>query len=289
MLDEGLDKVVLKKLKLPQKNHPKLKAWNEFLRKFKNPKHTVEIGLIGKYNELPDAYKSITESFIHAGAKNEVKVKINWIHSESLTVENAISKLKNLNGILVAPGFGERGIDGKIEAIKYARENDIPFFGVCLGMQMAVIEFARNVLNLDNASSTEMDKKSSHPVIDLMEEQKNITNYGGTMRLGAWDCKLEENSKIKNIYKKEFISERHRHRYEFNDKYLKQFEKAGMLATGKNPKTNLVEAIEIPSHSWFIGVQYHPEYKSTVLNPHPLFVDFVKAALEHSLRYTQSR
>ncbi len=289
MLDEGLDKVVLKKLNLPQKNHPKLVVWNEFLRKFKNPKHTVEIGLIGKYNELPDAYKSITESFIHAGAKNEVKVNINWIHSESLTVENAISKLKNLNGILVAPGFGERGIDGKIEAIRYARENDIPFFGVCLGMQMAVIEFARNVLKLKNAGSTEMNKKTPHPIIDLMEEQKSITEYGGTMRLGAWDCKLAENSKIQNVYKNNIISERHRHRYEFNDKYLEQFEKAGMLATGKNPKTNLVEAIEIPSHSWFIGVQYHPEYKSTVLNPHPLFVDFVKAALEHSLRYTQSR
>jgi len=283
MLEEGLDAVVLKKLQLKADKQPKLIEWNNFLKGFKNPKNTIEIGLIGKYVELHDAYKSISEAFIHAGAKNEVKVNINWIHSEELTLKNVPKKLKNLNGILVAPGFGERGIEGKIEAVRYARENNIPFLGICLGMQMAVIEFSRNVLGLKDASSSEMDKDTLHPIIDLMEEQKNITNYGGTMRLGAWDCKLKENSKIKNIYNKELISERHRHRYEFNNDYLAQIEKAGMIATGKNPKTNLVEVIEIPSHPWFIGVQYHPEYKSTVLNPHPLFIDFVKACLEHSL------
>jgi CTP synthase len=283
MLEEGLDAVVLKKLQLPADKLPTLTAWNNFLKGFKNPKNTIEIGLIGKYVELHDAYKSITEAFIHAGAVNEVDVHINWIHSGELTVKNVPKKLKNLNGILVAPGFGERGIEGKIEAIKYARENNIPFLGICLGMQMAVIEFSRNVLGITDASSSEMDKETIHPVIDLMEEQKNITNYGGTMRLGAWDCNLKEGSKIRHIYNKELISERHRHRYEFNNDYLAQIEKAGMIATGKNVKTDLVEVVEIPSHPWFIGVQYHPEYKSTVLNPHPLFVDFVKASLEHSL------
>ncbi|PHQ57540.1 MAG: CTP synthetase [Lutibacter sp.] len=284
MLKEGLDTAVLKKLQLTNDSIPQLIEWNNFIKKHKNPKNTVEIGLIGKYVELHDAYKSISEAFIHAGAKNEVKVNINWIHSEELTVENVPNKLNNLNGILVAPGFGERGIEGKIEAVKYARENMIPFFGICLGMQMAVIEFSRNVLGLAEANSTEMNGKTPHPVIDLMEEQKNITNYGGTMRLGAWDCNLKENSKIKNIYNKELICERHRHRYEFNNDYQEQLEKAGMIATGKNPKTNLIEVIEIPSHPWFIGVQFHPEYKSTVLNPHRLFVDFVKASLEHSLK-----
>ncbi|WP_298288015.1 CTP synthase [uncultured Lutibacter sp.] len=283
MFKEGLDSVVLKKLHLANDKLPDLKAWNNFLNKFKNPKNTVQVGLIGKYVELHDAYKSITEAFIHAGAVNEVNVNINWIHSEELTVENVPNKLKNLNGILVAPGFGERGIEGKIEAVKYAREHNIPFLGICLGMQMAVIEFSRNVLGFENANSTEMSNETKYPVIDLMEEQKSITDYGGTMRLGAWDCKLKEDSKVYNIYKNSLISERHRHRYEFNNDYLEQIEKAGMIATGKNPKTNLVEVVEIPTHPWFIGVQYHPEYKSTVLNPHPLFVDFVKATLEHSL------
>ncbi|MFZ2432042.1 MAG: CTP synthase [Lutibacter sp.] len=283
MLEEGLDDVVLKKLHLPHEKQPDLKSWNDFLKRFKNPKNTVEIGLIGKYVELHDAYKSISEAFIHAGAQNEVKVIINWIHSEELTIENVPMLLRNLNGILVAPGFGERGIEGKIEAVRYARENNIPFFGICLGMQMAVIEFSRNVLGLKGANSTEMNSNTLYPVIDLMEEQKNITNYGGTMRLGAWDCILKDGSKVRNIYHKEHISERHRHRYEFNNDFLEQVEKAGMIATGKNPKTNLVEVIEIPNHPWFVGVQYHPEYKSTVLNPHPLFVDFVKAALNHSL------
>jgi CTP synthase len=283
MLEEGFDTVVLKKLQLPNDKQPELKLWNDFLKRFKNPKNTVEIGLIGKYVELHDAYKSISEAFIHAGAQNEVKVNINWIHSEELTVENVPELLKNLNGILVAPGFGERGIEGKIDAVKYARENNIPFFGICLGMQMAVIEYSRNVLGLKGANSTEMNSNTLYPVIDLMEEQKNITNYGGTMRLGAWDCLLKDGSKVRNIYHKEHISERHRHRYELNNDFLEQIEKAGMIATGKNPKTNLVEVVEIPNHPWFVGVQYHPEYKSTVLNPHPLFVDFVKAALNHAL------
>jgi len=283
MLKEGLDTAVLKKFNLGLKKHPALKSWNQFLKNLKNPQNTIEIGLVGKYVELRDAYKSISEAFIHAGAQNQVKVNLHWIHSEELTVENVPNKLKKLNGILVAPGFGNRGIEGKIEAVKYARENNIPFLGVCLGMQMAVIEFARNVLGLENANSTEMDATTINPVIAIMEEQKNITNYGGTMRLGAWDCKLTENSKVAKIYKTKNISERHRHRYEFNNVFLDDFENAGMLATGKNLKTNLVEVIEIPSHPWFVGVQYHPEYKSTVLNPHPLFVSFVKASLEHYL------
>lgn len=283
MLKEGLDQVVLNKLELSSEKQPELKQWNEFLSKHKNPKHTINIGLIGKYVELHDAYKSISEAFIHAGATNEVKVNLKWIHSEELTVENAASQLEGLNGVLVAPGFGERGIEGKIEAVRYARENKIPFLGICLGMQMAVIEFARNVLGYADANSSEMTSDTKNPVIDLMEEQKNVTNYGGTMRLGAWDCKLEDDSIVKNVYKEEIISERHRHRYEFNNKYLEEITEAGMIATGKNPKTDLVEVVEIKDHPWFVGVQYHPEYKSTVLNPHPLFVDFVKASLEHYL------
>ena len=283
MLNEKLDVVVLDKLKLSLKNKPALIAWNNFLRKHKNPKHTVEIGLIGKYVELHDAYKSITEAFIHAGAVNEVKVKVRWIHSENLTEDNVPEKLNGLNGILVAPGFGGRGIEGKIDAVRYARENKIPFLGICLGMQMAVIEFSRNVLNLKDANSIEMNEKTSHPVINLMEAQKEIINKGGTMRLGAWDCALKKDSKVSTIYKKELISERHRHRYEYNNDYLEQLTNAGMIATGINPKTGLVEVIELENHPWFIGVQYHPEYKSTVLNPHPLFVDFVKACLDNSL------
>lgn len=281
MLKEGLDKVVLEKLELSTKNQPTLTAWNIFLDKLKNPKHTVEIGLIGKYVELQDAYKSIVEAFIHAGAKNEIKVNIKWIHSESLTIKNTPTKLQGLNGILVAPGFGERGIEGKISAIQFARENNIPFFGICLGMQMAVIEFARNVLGLKDANSTEMNSTTKHPVINLMESQKNIIDKGGTMRLGAWKCELKKDSKSYKAYQTEIINERHRHRYEFNNDYLTQISDAGMIASGINPETNLAEIIEIPSHPWFVGVQYHPEYKSTVLNPHPLFVDFVKAALKY--------
>lgn len=281
MLSEGLDTVILNKLNLSADTKPSLNAWNNFLQRHKNPKHTVEIGLIGKYVELHDAYKSILESFIHAGAANEVKVNLNWIHSEELSKKNVLEKLKGLDGVLVAPGFGERGIEGKIDAITYVREHNIPFLGICLGMQMAVIEFARNVLQLKNANSTEMDSKTPYPVISLMEEQKNITNKGGTMRLGAWDCKLKKNSIVFDVYQTEMISERHRHRYEFNNKYLQQFTEAGLKATGINPETNLVEIIEIPNHPWFVGVQYHPEYKSTVLNPHPLFVAFVKACLKY--------
>ncbi len=278
MLEEGLDKVVLKKLGL-KSSQPDLKGWNKFLNRFNNPKTEVNIGLIGKYVELQDSYKSILESFIHAGAENEVKVNVESIHSEYLKENNSILKLSHLDGVLVAPGFGERGIEGKIDAIKYVRENRVPFLGICLGMQMAVIEYARNVLGLANANSTEMDEKTPHPVISLMEEQKNIVNKGGTMRLGAWECNLKADSIAFKVYGNTNIEERHRHRYEFNNKYKTQIEKAGMKATGFNPETGLVEIIEIPNHPWFVGVQYHPEYKSTVANPHPLFVAFVKAAL----------
>jgi len=282
MLAEGLDEVVLKKFNLSSEQQPELKVWNEFLTKHKNPTSKVEIALIGKYIELQDSYKSITEAFIHAGSSNETKVKVRWIHSESLTVENIENKLKGVNGILVAPGFGDRGIDGKIKAVQFARENKIPFFGICLGMQMAVIEFSKNVLGLTDAFSTEMKKECKNPVINLMESQKEVTEKGGTMRLGAWDCNVSKNSKAYNAYQSEFISERHRHRYEFNNEYLEAIESAGLKATGVNPKTGLVEVVEIPTHPWFVGVQYHPEYKSTVLNPHPLFVDFIKAALKQS-------
>ncbi len=278
MLDEGLDKVVLKKLGLVS-NKPDLLHWNKFLNKHKNPKRTVKIALIGKYIELQDSYKSILESFIHSGAINEVKVDVIPIHSEHINKDNIANELKNFNGVLVAPGFGERGIEGKIEAIKYVRLNNIPFFGICLGMQMAVIEFARNVLNLDGANSTEMDENTSYPVIDLMNDQKNITDKGGTMRLGSWDCKLKENSLISKIYNSENVNERHRHRYEFNSKYLEKIESNGMIASGINNKTGLVEIIELKDHPWFIGVQFHPEYKSTVLSPHPLFVSFISAAV----------
>ncbi len=280
MLDEKLDKVVLNKLNLETKTEPKLEKWNDFLYKFKNPKHHITIGLIGKYVELHDAYKSISEALIHAGATNETKVNIKWIHSESLIEKNTSKKLKNLDGIIVAPGFGGRGIEGKIDAVRFARENNIPFLGICLGMQMAVIEFARNVLNLNDANSVEMNPNTTNPVINLMEKQKKITEKGGTMRLGAWECTLEKNSKSYSIYSKQEISERHRHRYEFNNKYLIDFIKAGMLIAGKNKKTDLVEIIELPNHPWFVAVQFHPEYKSTVLNPHPLFVDFIKASLD---------
>jgi CTP synthase len=281
MLDEGLDKVVLKQLEL-ESSTPDLSSWNEFLSRHKNPKSQVSIGLIGKYVELQDSYKSILESFIHAGAANEVKVKVEFIHSEYLNADNIKLKLSHLDGVLVAPGFGERGVEGKIEAVKHVREQNIPFLGICLGMQMAVIEYSRNVLGLSGANSTEMEEGTAHPVINLMEAQKNIINKGGTMRLGAWDCKIQENSIASKVYEESNIKERHRHRYEFNNDYKAQLEVAGMKATGLNPKTDLVEIIEIPTHPWFVGVQYHPEYKSTVSNPHPLFVAFVKAALKYS-------
>lgn len=278
MLEQGLDKVVLKKLDL-QSDAPDLTQWNQFLNRLKNPKSEVTIGLIGKYVELQDSYKSILEAFIHAGAENEVKVNVKPIHSEHLTIKNAAKELAHLDGVLVAPGFGERGVDGKIEAVKFVRENNIPFLGICLGMQMAVIEYARNVLGLKNANSTEMNPHTSDPVIDLMESQKDITEMGGTMRLGAWACQIQEESIAHDVYQTTDILERHRHRYEFNNVYKKQMEDAGMKTTGLNPDTGLVEIVEIPSHTWFVGVQYHPEYKSTVANPHPLFVAFVKAAV----------
>ncbi|WP_299439898.1 CTP synthase [uncultured Aquimarina sp.] len=282
MLEEGLDAVVLKQLVLRDDNVPNLDKWNDFLQRHKNPKCEVTIGLIGKYVELQDSYKSILEAFIHAGAENEVKVNIESIHSEYIDNETIAGKIAHLDGILVAPGFGERGIEGKIKAVQYARENKLPFFGICLGMQMAVIEYSRNVLGLKDACSVEVDENTANPVISLMEEQKNITDMGGTMRLGAWDCELMDASKVSEAYGESLIAERHRHRYEYNDQYKEQLEKAGLRTTGINPKTGLVEIVEIPDHPWFVGVQYHPEYKSTVANPHPLFVAFVKAAVEYS-------
>ncbi len=282
MRNQHLDEVVLKRLNLPIEDNLDLVNWRDFLYKLRYPKTEVEIGLIGKYVELHDSYKSIVESFIHAGASNEAKVKIRWIHSENLTVDSVKKTMEGLDGILVAPGFGERGFDGKLDAIRYARENGVPFLGICLGMQAAVIEYARNVLNLEGANSTEMDPNTAHPVIDLMDEQKEITEKGGTMRLGACDCDLKEGSKAYEVYRRARISERHRHRYEFNNKYLDDFEAKGMIATGQNPGTKLVEIVEIPNHPWFVGVQFHPEYKSTVSNPHPLFVQFVAAAIRYS-------
>ena len=283
MQEEGLDTVTLQKLNLEDTVVPDLDQWNEFLTKLKNPKDTITIGLIGKYVELQDSYKSILESFIHAGAANEVKVKVVSIHSEYLTVENVSKKLKGLHGVLVAPGFGERGIEGKIKAVQYAREEGIPFLGICLGMQMAVIEYSRNVLGISSANSTEMAPETSEPVINLMEAQKGVTQKGGTMRLGTWDCTLLPNTLASTVYgNASKISERHRHRFEFNNDYKEALEAKGMVASGINTETGLVEIVEIPSHPWFVGVQYHPEYKSTVANPHPLFVHFVKAALAHA-------
>jgi CTP synthase len=281
MLSEGLHKVVLNKLELTAEEKPILTKWNKFLHNYKNPENTVEIGLVGKYIELQDAYKSILEALDHAGAHNRIKVNIHPIHSEDLNSGNADKKLKGLQGLIVAPGFGDRGIEGKIEAVRYVREHHVPFLGICLGMQMAVIEYARNILKLKNANSTEMNISTPHPVIDIMEDQKMVTNKGGTMRLGAWDCNLNKDSKAFEIYAEEMISERHRHRYEFNNDYLQKLKDAGLEPTGFNPKTGLVEIVEIPTHPWFVGVQYHPEYKSTVLNPHPLFVAFVSACLEN--------
>ena len=280
MLEEKLDITVLRKLDLAINEDIDLSAWNTFLNKLKNPTTNVEIGLVGKYVELHDAYKSIAEAITHAGAENRAKVKINWIHSEEISLENINEKLSHLNGIVIAPGFGHRGMKGKILAAKFARENNIAFLGICLGMQVAVIEFARNVLNLEGADSSEMNPKTQHPVIDLMEEQKGITNYGGTMRLGAYECRIiEKDSNVCKAYNKLTVYERHRHRYEFNDTYREDFINNGMIPVGINPETDLVEIMEIPKHKWFVGVQFHPEYRSTVLNPHPLFVDFIKNAL----------
>ncbi|MFZ4400766.1 MAG: CTP synthase [Bacteroidales bacterium] len=282
MREEKLDIQVLIKTQMPIEGEPDLEKWEEFLFKLKNPKSEVNIGLVGKYVELKDAYKSIIESFIHAGADLQCKVNLKMIHSESINDETAKDILKGLNGILVAPGFGERGIEGKITAIKYARENKIPFLGICLGMQCAVIEFGRNVLGFTEAHSTEMNSKTPYPVIDIMKDQKTVCAKGGTMRLGAYPCKLNEGSKAFNIYKTINISERHRHRYEFNNKYMDAYQEAGMIAVGINPKDNLVEIVELKDHPWFIGVQFHPEYSSTVASPHPLFIGFVDAARRNS-------
>lgn len=279
MREEKLDEIVLEQLGLPLNSEPDLESWKKFLYKLKNYSKEVRIGLVGKYVELHDAYKSIVEAFIHAGAVNDCKVNIEWIHSEEVNEQNAADRLKNLHGILVAPGFGHRGISGKLVAIQYARENNIPFFGICLGMQMAVIEFARNVLHMEDADSTEMAAKTQYPVIDLMDSQLNVTEKGGTMRLGAYKCELTEGSKAYEAYGQKEIQERHRHRYEFNSKYREDFEKAGMITTGINPESGLTEIVEIPTHKWFVGVQFHPEYKSTVIKPHPLFVSFIKACL----------
>src|ERR1700722_142665 len=284
MMREKLDVICLKKLNITDYHEPELTKWKEFLDKLKYPKSKVNIGLIGKYIELQDAYKSILESFIHAGAINECKVQVVNVHSEFITEENVSEKLGNLDGLFFAPGFGHRGVEGKITAVKYARENNLPFFGICLGMQMAVIEFARNVLGWRDAHSTEMNPSTSEPVIDLMEEQKKISAKGGTMRLGAYPCVILEGSLANEIYDKKEISERHRHRWEFNNAYLKKFENAGMIPSGKNPESGLVEIIELHNHPFFIGVQYHPELKSTVENPHPVFVHFIKAAKEFTER-----
>ena len=282
MHEQHLDEVVLDKLNLPADKEPDMAAWSAFVGKIKHPSKKIEIALVGKYTELPDAYKSISESFIHAGAVNDCKVKLRYVNSEKVTAETAASLLGRMSGILVAPGFGNRGIEGKIEAVRFARENGIPFLGICLGMQCAVIEFARHVMGLSDANSSEMEQATAHPVIDLMEEQKGVTAKGGTMRLGAYPCTLKKGSKVAAAYGKLHISERHRHRYEFNNDYMAAFEGAGMQAVGINPDTGLVEVVEVEGHPWFVGTQYHPEYKSTVLSPSPLFVAFVGAALEYA-------
>lgn len=281
MKKEKLDERVMSKLKLSAKTPLNLETWKDFLGKLKNPTQEVTIGLIGKYVSLPDSYKSIIESFTHAGASVECKVNLKLISSEELHPENIEEKLQELDGILVAPGFGERGFEGKIETVKYARLQKIPFFGICLGMQVAVIEFARNVLGLAHANSTEMDPNTTQPVIALMEDQKKIDQMGGTMRLGSYACDLKKGSKSAIAYGKTKIQERHRHRYEFNNDYLEQLENKGMIAAGKNPETGLVEIVELKNHPWFVGVQFHPEYKSTVLNPQPLFVRFIQAAIDN--------
>ena len=281
MHDQHLDDVILRKLGIADAEEPNLKSWSDFVEKIKNPKHSVEVALVGKYTELPDAYKSINESFIHAGAINHCKVKVTYVPAEQVTNENAAEKLAGMSGIFVAPGSGVRGFEGKVAAVKYARENNIPFFGVGLGMQASIIEFARNVLGMADAHSRELDPQTKYPVIDLMEEQKKVTEKGGTMRLGGYPCALKAGSKAAAAYGTDSVVERHRHRYEFNGAYLQQFEAAGMIATGTNPETGLVEVLEVKNHPWFVAVLYNPEYKSTVSTPAPLFVAFVAAALEY--------
>jgi CTP synthase len=281
MEKEELDLVVLSKMGIPSLHEPDLSKWKEFLHTLRNPSKHIHVGIVGKYIELKDAYKSIAESFIHAGVANDCEVIVHWIHSEEINTENVQLKLAGLSGILVAPGFGERGIEGKIDTIKFARENNVPFLGICLGMQCAVIEFARNVIGLKDAHSTEMSPKTTNPVIHLQEGQKKVTNRGGTMRLGAYECNLKAGSKALSIYNQTSISERHRHRYEFNNNFREVFEQSGMVLSGVNEEKGLVEIVEIPNHPWFIGVQFHPEYKSTVDKPHPLFVSFIQAAIQH--------
>lgn len=281
MMEEGLDKEVLRKTNTPISEKVDIEDWKKFLQHLHNPKHEITVGLVGKYVELKDAYKSIREALIHGGVANETKVHIKSIHSEEITRENAKDKLAGLDGILVAPGFGSRGIEGKINAVEYARVNKIPFMGICLGMQCAVVEFARNVLGYADAHSREMNSDTKHPVIDIMAEQKNITNMGGTMRLGAYPCKVSKDSTLYEAYGESLISERHRHRYEFNNEYIEEFKKHGMKITGINPDTNLVEVVEVEDHPWYVASQYHPEYKSTVAKPHPLFVGFVGAMLKY--------
>ena len=288
MKEEKLDEVVCEKLSLLGKDHYELKKWEKFLNHLSEPERTTEIALIGKYVELKDSYISIAESLIHAGAENKTRVNIHWIHSSEMEGENIKNQLSKMDGIIVAPGFGSRAVEGKISAVKFARENQVPFLGICLGMQCAVIEFARNVIGFKEAHSTEINSDTSYPVISMMEEQKELKNLGGTMRLGAYDCHVEKDSLLHMIYENDVISESHRHRYEFNNKYMKDFEENGVVFSGKNKANNLMETIEIPDHPWFIGVQYHPEYKSRVVNPHPLFISFVKAALTHQTNAVDS-
>jgi len=277
---QNFDDVVLKELNLPTKGEPDLTKWKDFLKKYKNPKKHVEIALVGKYVSLPDSYKSITEAFIHAGASQQIEVNLRWVYSDDLDKEDADNLLKGVDGILIGPGFGDRGVEGKIKAAEYSRKNNIPTLGICLGMQVMTIEFARHILGFADANSSEFNSNTNYPVINLMEEQKNITEKGGTMRLGAWDCSVDPDSKLYKIYQSKEISERHRHRYEFNNDYLSQFESKGLHASGKNTDTDLVEAVELEKHPFYIGVQYHPEYKSTVAQPHPLFKAFVEAATQ---------
>ncbi len=281
MLRENLDRIVLAKLRLPSQGEPNLTDWREFLIRLKSPGSEVHIGLVGKYTELQDAYKSIQEAFIHAGASHSCKVRLEHINSETLDDDNVARKLHGLHGMLVAPGFGERGIEGKIAAIRHVRENNIPFLGICLGMQCAVVEFARNVLGMEDAHSTEIRPESTYPVIHRMEEQEDVTEMGGTMRLGSYPCRLFKKTRAYSVYSKINIEERHRHRYEFNNEYLRDFEAAGMIASGVNPQQNLVEIIELSEHPWFIGVQFHPEFNSTVESPSPLFRHFIRAAMQH--------
>ena len=288
MKEEKLDEVVIEKLSLQGKDHYELNKWNTFLNHLSVPESTTEIALIGKYVELKDSYISIAESLIHAGAENKTRVNIHWIHSSEMEGENVSHQLSKMDGIIVAPGFGSRAVEGKVNAVKFARENRVPFLGICLGMQCAVIEFARNVIGFKEAHSTEINSDTPYPVISMMEEQKQLKNLGGTMRLGAYDCHVEKDSLLHKIYENDVISERHRHRYEFNNKYVKDFEENGIVFSGKNKANNLMETIEIPDHPWFIGVQYHPEYKSRVVNPHPLFINFIKAALSYQTNSVDS-